>query len=335
MSRNTMKSFWQSPLWSEILVSTHQACIIPYRCEDVDIILERRTIFWSFTGLYVLGIDPHLLTQGHIQHLRSLAQKSDLFLQVEPMTYFVAEKREERKEKKEGIEKAPFRRFIEPVTAILRLWDISEEALLQSFKEKWRYNIRLAERRGLTTQWVRGDDVSTYTLAWKNDTKQQTYAEIFFQLLEETTERDGFAHNTLSYYRHFLKTLEKHNAGGLLIALQGDTIHAAGIFVYWDHHAIYYYGASSSDSEIRRDKGTHLLQWHAIQEAMRRKCDDYDFLGISSSEWDKLAGVTRFKMQFNPEIVSLPTETVIVLRPILLKTLQIINCGRKLLRKYF
>ena len=42
--------------------------------------------------------------------------------------------------------KAPFRRFIEPVTAILDL-KTGEEALLASFAEKGRYNIRLAQKR--------------------------------------------------------------------------------------------------------------------------------------------------------------------------------------------
>ncbi len=100
--------------------------------------------------------------------------------------------------------------------------------------------------------------------------------------MEETTERDGFSHNALPYYQTFLRTLEKYNAGGLLLTVKDGAIHAAGIFVYWNNHAIYYYGASSNDAEIRRDHGTYLLQWEAIKEALHRDCTDYDFLGISS-----------------------------------------------------
>ncbi len=34
--------------------------------------------------------------------------------------------------------------------------------------------------------------------------------------------------------------------------------------------AIYYYGASSSDTAIRRDMATYLLQWNAMEEGIRR-----------------------------------------------------------------
>ncbi len=65
------------------------------------------------------------------------------------------------------------------------------------------------------------------------------------------------------------------------MAEKDGILHAAGIFVYWGNTGIYYYGASSSDREIRRDMATYLLQWDAIREALRRGCEIYDFLGIS------------------------------------------------------
>jgi len=49
---------------------------------------------------------------------------------------------------------APFRRFIEPVTALIDL-TIPEEVLMASFAEKGRYNIRLAQKRGVSTRWVK------------------------------------------------------------------------------------------------------------------------------------------------------------------------------------
>ncbi len=81
-----------------------------------------------------------------------------------------------------------------------------------------------------------------------------------------------------------MRTLEQYNNGGLLLSLKDGTIHAAGIFVYYGQQAIYYYGASSNNPEIRRDNGTYLLQWEGIREALRRGCVEYDFLGISSEE---------------------------------------------------
>ncbi len=176
----------------------------------------------------------------------------------------------------------------------------------------------------MTTRWVQSSDIEKTT--------GKTYVEAFFDLLDETTKRDGFAHNSLSYYQHFIETLELYSAGGLLVAEKDGILHAAGIFAYWNDTAIYYYGASSSDTMIRRDMATYLLQWEAIREGMKRGCKTYDFLGISADGTGKLAGVTEFKLRFNPEKKYWPQENIIIFRPILLKLLQTVSKMRKLIQ---
>lgn len=351
MSNNNFTSFWQSPLWSDILSGTQQAESIWYTFQNQKILIERRKITGNYTGLYVLWAEESFITSECLNDIfQTVVQKNDLFLQIEPVTYWlpiqntkykvidpeysVWKVSSDRRVQNEGSlnAHAPFRRFIEPVTAIIPLSNTTEEKVFQNFKEKGRYNIRVAERRGVTTQWVQWDDMCPF-LSPDWNKKKQTYVEIFFALLEETTKRDKFSHNALSYYQTFLRVLEANNAGGLLVAVKNNILHAAGIFVYYGEHAIYYYGASSSKSEVRRDNATYLLQWCAIQEALRRGCTDYDFLGISSDEWDKLAGVTTFKMWFCPEKIILPPEKVIIFRPRLLKMLQSANNLRKILRR--
>lgn len=310
------RSFWQSPLWAEILGKTHQARdIIVCTGDSHEIILERRTIFGKYTGLYALGVDGNDINEELLEYIKTeISQDNDLFLQIEPLS--PGQNTEYKIQST-----APFRRFIEPVTAILDL-RIDEEKLLASFAEKGRYNIRLAQKRGISTRFV-----SHKTRYWG-----KTYLEAFYGLLEETTARDKFSHNSLSYYQHFLETLETHDAGGLLVAERDGILHAAGIFVYWGDEAIYYYGASSSDREIRRDMATYLLQWEAIREGMKRHCKAYDFLWISEDGTSKLAGVTEFKLRFNPEKVHLPSEVVVIYKPILLRLLQIVSRLRKFFR---
>ena len=99
------------------------------------------------------------------------------------------------------------------MTAFISLEDTTEKKIFENFKEKCRYNIRVAERRGVTTQWVRGDDICTFLLSGDKKSDTKTYAEVFFNLLEETTLRDKFSHNALPYYQTFLRVLETHNAG--------------------------------------------------------------------------------------------------------------------------
>ncbi len=100
------------------------------------VLIERRTIFRNYTGLYILGVDGGLITQELLSCIESnIRTNTELFLQVEPTTPTNL-----------SGQSAPFRRFIEPVTAVLNL-KTSEESLLASFAEKGRYNIRLAQKR--------------------------------------------------------------------------------------------------------------------------------------------------------------------------------------------
>ena len=307
-------SFWQSPLWAQILTKTGQAEVFVIENWEKPIFIERRAIWKGFSGLYILWIQDTAITEVLLTSIKTtIVSGKDLFLQIETL---------DSVQTTWNTGNAPFRRFIEPVTALLDL-TLPEETLLTSFAEKGRYNIRLAQKRGITTRWVMSSDKYS---------SGKTYLEEFFNLLDETTKRDGFSHNSLWYYQHFVETLESHNAGGLLIAEKDGTLHAAGVFAYFWESALYYYGASSSDREIRRDMATYLLQWDAIREAKKRQCTTYDFLGISPNGRGKLAGVTEFKLRFNPEKKHWPREQVIVFRPFMLFLFRCISKLRKLLK---
>lgn len=101
------------------------------------VLLERRTIFRNYTGLYALGVEGNLINPDLLAFIQSnISTSHDLFLQIEPITSST----------NLSGQPAPFRRFIEPVTAVLNL-KTSEETLFSSFAEKGRYNIRLAQKR--------------------------------------------------------------------------------------------------------------------------------------------------------------------------------------------
>lgn len=185
----------------------------------------------------------------------------------------------------------PYKHFLEPWTRILDLTK-AEDTLLSDMHEKWRYNIRLAQKRWVEVRWVSstGENI-----------------DIWMNLLSDTSSRDGFSKNSKKYYECFLSAVGKDESGGLLFAYFESQVIAGGIFVYsWDT-AIYYYGASSSDREVRKHMAPYLLQWEAIREAKRRWCERYDFLGIAwpDNKNSSLRGVTEFKEKFGGEIVKL------------------------------
>ena len=178
-------------------------------------------------------------------------------------------------------------------TALLDLTP-GEDALLAAMKPKWRYNIRLAERRGVTVR--RGDVADLPT---------------FYALYSETGGRDGFIVRPFDYYqqtwRTFMQPLDADApvADLLLAEVDGDAV--AGLILFrFAGRAWYMYGASSDRQ--RAAMPNHLLQWEAIRLARAAGCTVYDLWGAPDTldESDSMWGVWRFKegfgAQFAPHI---------------------------------
>ncbi len=166
------------------------------------------------------------------------------------------------------------------------------EALMLAFKSKWRYNIRLAERRGITVRQGSRADLAA-----------------FYKLYQETGGRDGFLVRPFDYYesvwRTFLEadTAADNPAGGaLLLATHPEEDEpVAGIFLLrYGASAWYFYGASSE--RRRRDMPNHLLQWRAMEWAKAQGCTVYDWWGaptnLADAE-DAMQGVWAFKEGFD------------------------------------
>ena len=150
----------------------------------------------------------------------------------------------------------------------------SEEELLQEMHQKTRYNIRLAEKRGVVIEQGREADI-----------------ESFYSLMQKTTTRDRFRGHSLAHYRRLI-TASK-GAIQLWLAKKDGALLAAGIFSFYEGRAIYMHGASGDTG--REHMAPFLLQWRMIQKAKAEKCLVYDFYGIDEKKWP---GVTRFKRGF-------------------------------------
>ena len=167
----------------------------------------------------------------------------------------------------------------------------TDEKLLASFKSKWRYNIRLAQRRGLTVRSGRVADLPD-----------------FYRLYQETSARDGFLIRPFAYYdalwRKFLEAQGDdgtRTGGSLLLAEHPqEELPVAGLFLLrHGRQALYFNGASSE--RRRRDMPNYLLQWRALQWAKAQGCTVYNWWGAPSDPGDAsdpLQGVWRFKEGF-------------------------------------
>ncbi len=167
-------------------------------------------------------------------------------------------------------------------TNILNL-KLSEEELLNQMKPKGRYNIKLAQKKGV--EIYRGSE---------ND------IDLFYQMLTDTASRDKFRLNPKEYYLSMLKNIPN---SVLLFAKHESDVLCGGIFSYTKNQGLYYYGASSN---IKRNlMAPYLLQWEAIKIAKEKNCLFYDFLGIADPDnsKDQLLSVTDFKLKFGGDVV--------------------------------
>jgi lipid II:glycine glycyltransferase (peptidoglycan interpeptide bridge formation enzyme) len=167
--------------------------------------------------------------------------------------------------------------------------DSSEADILGGMHQKTRYNIRLAEKKGV-------------------EIKESADFEEFWRLINLTGERDSFRLHGREHYR---RLLEGNSAMKLYLAVyQGKNI-AAGIFSFWGDKATYLHGAS--DNELRNLMAPYLLQWEMIKKAKKDAYKYYDFYGIDEKKWP---GVTRFKLGFGGRRVAYPGTFDVVFCPI-------------------
>ncbi len=287
-------SFWQSLTWESILHDSHQAVGVKvFGYGDESIMIEFRTIGMGMIGAFSLGVDASLYTPGFLQKCKKfIAVQWAIFWQIE-------EYHPEWVLPRDTTDKTYGKHFLEPWTRIIDL-SLPEEDILAQMHEKWRYNIRLALKRGVTTEWVQPTP--------ENIT-------LWMSLLSETTSRDGFSENSEEYYVSFLRILRDSNTWGMLFAYLDGLVIAAGIFVYYHGVAIYYYGASTSDGAQRKHMAPYLLQWEAMKEGKLRGCKSYDLLGIAppGSTYHPLLWVTNFKEKFGWKTLLIGTKYILTL----------------------
>lgn len=201
---------------------------------------------------------------GDVEKLKELAKREKVvFLRVEPRTGKI--------DLTNFIETTP----VQPKQTLILDLSKSEKELLNSFHPKTRYNIRLAEKKGVKVE-IKKD------------------ATVFWRLIEQTAKRDNFSSHSKDYYS---KLIESDFVKIFAAEYQGKIL-AANLVVFFGDTATYLHGASAD--EDRNLMAPHLLQWSAIKEAKKSGCDYYDFWGVAPTNQPdhSWAGITRFKEGF-------------------------------------
>jgi lipid II:glycine glycyltransferase (peptidoglycan interpeptide bridge formation enzyme) len=178
--------------------------------------------------------------------------------------------------------------IIQPPRTLVIDLSATDDQILARMKQKTRYNIRLARRKGVVVHHTR--DIDT-----------------FYQLMQITSERDTFGVHSKDYYRRVLDYFEPDGQCALLCAeFDGQPLAALIVFAR-GKRAWYFYGASSN--EYRNFMPTYLLQWEAMKWAKASGCNEYDLWGVPDESIeilesqflersDDLWSVYRFKRGF-------------------------------------
>ena len=180
-------------------------------------------------------------------------------------------------------------RSIQPRQTILLDFTKEESELLQKMHPKTRYNIRLAERHGVSVEKV--------------DLSEENF-EMFWKLLIETSKRDKFSTHPKKYYKKMIETLggsENDAHIALFVAKYKGKPLAAELVMFFGETATYLHGASSE--EERGVMAPYAIHWEIIKEVKKMGYKYYDFWGIDEKKWP---GVTRFKRGFGGEEISYP-----------------------------
>lgn len=167
----------------------------------------------------------------------------------------------------------------------LHLVGKTEGSVFAGFCQKTRYNIRVAQRKGVRIRIYPG-----------NREIPEEELDAFDRIMKETGTRDHFIPREKDYYRKVFRTLGEEAV--LFMAYLGDLPIAGTIGVFSGGKSWYLYGASSNTS--RNVMPNYLLQWEMIRMAMERHCIFYDFRGVPGElkEENPLYGLYRFKKGF-------------------------------------
>jgi lipid II:glycine glycyltransferase (peptidoglycan interpeptide bridge formation enzyme) len=208
-----------------------------------------------------------------------------VFLKVEPDDYFINHDAWE-KELPEGFHCSSH--SIQPRRTIVVDLRGSEDDILSRMKQKTRYNIRLAARKGVSV-------------------RPSADVDVFFRLMQTTGERDQFGIHTLEYYQKAFNLFKSKGACELLLAeFEGEPLAVLMVFAS-GKRSWYLYGASAS---LHRElMPTYLLQWEAMKWARSVGCTEYDLWGVPDydqeileAEFNKRSdgmwGIYRFKRGF-------------------------------------
>ncbi len=166
----------------------------------------------------------------------------------------------------------------------------SEEEIINGFRQKTRYNIRLAERKGVMVEAVESTDENL---------------AIMYELMAVTAKRAGVFLRDRQYFYDFWRGHAERSCGQLFFARYEGTVVAGAFITHLGHKALYKDGGSGR--EHANVQAPYALQWGIMQWLKAHGVTEYDLHGTPPAaqiddETHPLHGLARFKTGFNDQV---------------------------------
>lgn len=181
-----------------------------------------------------------------------------------------------------------------------------EEEILQNMHQKFRYNIKVAQKHKV----------------WVEERTDNEALEIYLRLYFATTARQNYHGHNAAYHKKVWQALKNNNMARLLIAWykpedgkQPIPLTAWMLFNFKD--TLYYPYGGSSDQH-RNVMASNLVAWEAIRLGKKLGCKTLDLwgaLGSDAPENHPWQGFTRFKAQTGAKRVQYLGTYDLILNP--------------------
>lgn len=313
-----MDNIFQSKEWEQIKLQTgyQKSCWID------DILILQKNLPLGFSMLYSPMVDSKQVSQlaskpvskNFIAKIKNISRESNsIFYRLE---LDVAKLISLSAYQLTGFTKA-FEEM-QPVNTWLLDLNKSEEELLKEMSMRCRYNVRFAEKSGVTVSSSKAD---------------AAMLDQFYNLYQVTGKRHGITFRSKEYFKKILDILGEGDYARIYTAnkdIDGRSINlVSGICVYSGNKAIYMFGASSN--EMRNLKAPNLMVWQMIKDAKARGCTEFDFFGIAPTDDPKhhWAGITSFKKQFGGTQRDIAGSYDLILKPALYQVFKIVEKIRR------
>ncbi len=257
---------------------------------EVAVLALERAV-WGLGKLWYVPGGPGVASVAGLKGFATAAKGSEVtqgvfLIKIEPELTA-----ETKAVKAAGLVKAPRNIQYNADTVVVDLAP-SEDDIIASFKQKTRYNIRLAERKGVKVEAVPATEANI---------------DVMYGLMQATQERAKFYLRPKGYFADFWRIHAEAGTGQMFFASFNDKVLAGDFATQIGSKALYKDGGSIREhSDLQ---APYYLQWEVIRWLKAQDVTRYDLHGTPPADQldnpdHPLAGLARFKTGFNPEITS-------------------------------